>query len=132
MKHCATCRCRPSAAAADTHTFQVVTEQGDLVLGTDDWAEAEQVRIDAQQKNRRLLSIRGVHPSHDWQTNAPGHFYGRKCSRCGAPDNGCFASHMPCGYDSGGTAFVTTLANEWARRKATSEADAARDATNAI
>jgi hypothetical protein len=96
---------QPGHPSGGGRAFKVVRRIGKrrvVVLETDDGMEAEVVRTrlldEFRSANRRpfdwdySLRIEGVDPSHDG--NGTG-----TCQRCGAPlDNGCFSSHLPCGF----------------------------------
>lgn len=87
-------------------TFRVMDGQT-VVLETDDWVAAERKAVDALREFRpRVLSIRGTHPTHDWDDQHP-----RRCRACGGWDNGSYGSHAPCGYEFDGP-LLTALARE--------------------
>lgn len=82
----------------------------ELVLETDDWVDAEWAAHEALSRpgsDRRLLRVDGVHPTHQYSSRG----WQATCLRCGAPDNGCYASHAPCGYVFDGS-LVTALRRE--------------------
>lgn len=83
-------------------TYREVIE---VILETDDWMEAERTHI--ATRSRQLhgrderIELVGTHPTHA--------FEGGRCSTCRVPDNGCYASHAPCGFDFGGHSLIATL-----------------------
>lgn len=100
---------------ADQHAFRVVqmvpviTYREQVLLKTDDWLEAEEkvserMRLTPDSMRQDLPRIVGTHPSHDWQ--------GRRCTRCGAFDNGSYSSHAPCGFDFKGRPLLD-LIDDW-------------------
>lgn len=85
----------------------------EVVRETDDWIEAEDTYREAvfsrrAEHRRDQVKMAGTHPTH---SIVEGH-----CEACGAPDNGCYKIHAPCGYDFGGRAFLTVLEDEKAAR----------------
>lgn len=91
--------------------FVIVADDGVPLFGTDDWIDAEATVEAAWQENpHRRLRIRGTHPTHKL-VSAAGQNLGCAlvCAICGAPDNGCYAIHMPCGYNDQGRPFYAVL-----------------------
>jgi hypothetical protein len=104
--------------------FVVSDPRGRVILATDDWVEAERVRMNAFYKNYPSLMYRiaGTHPSHEWADDVllPGEpefmRANGRCRKCGSPQGGCHMSHAPCGYAFDGAAWVTIIARELAAR----------------
>lgn len=88
-----------------------------VLLETDDWVDAE-VRSAPQRWRSKdePVSIRGTHPTHDWDDQHP-----RRCRKCDGWDNGSYGSHAPCGYDFGGMSLVGALERELAARSGTDQ-----------
>ncbi len=79
-----------------------------VVLETDDWVEACSRAL--TRKPGESLRVLGTHPSHTWVA--------RRCTTCGAWDNGSYGSQAPCGYDFRGQSLVTTIDRELQTRQA--------------
>ena len=97
-----------------THTFRVVNALAHrglwVVLETDDWVEACSRALTRNWKPGEWLSVEGTHPSHTWVA--------RRCTTCGAWDNGSYGSQFPCGYDFRGESLVNTIDRELQARQA--------------
>jgi hypothetical protein len=77
-------------------TRLVLAFRVEVLLETEDGLEAEVFVHDwyaahPQEPAHLLPHIEGAHASHRVDRR------GGKCEVCGAPDNGCFAIHLPCG-----------------------------------
>lgn len=92
-----------------TSQFTVVGAAGFVWFETDDWVAAERYASDAL-KRREVLFVRGTHPTHTWAE--------KRCTGCGAWDNGSYGSHAPCGYDWSSDSLISALDREEAARVA--------------
>lgn len=92
-------------------TFEVVENHRRVILRTDDWVEAELASSGKNWTRYTMLTIRGTHPSHDWDDQYP-----RRCRKCAGWDNGSYPSHAPCGYDFAGGSLAAALEREVASR----------------
>lgn len=100
-------------------TFRVGVKPAAPELVTDDWVEAERYASDALNGHpSRVLSVFGTHPTHDFGPPLRAGFRDptRTCRGCGIPDNGCYGSHAPCGYDFEGRSLLAALDIEEAKR----------------
>jgi hypothetical protein len=87
----------------------VIHRRSRVVLRTDDGIEAEAYRI-ANSKpysdHGPHLRVRGVDPSHLLGEDG-------RCSTCNVPlDNGCYGSHLPCGFNTEGHSLMS-IVHEW-------------------
>jgi hypothetical protein len=110
--------------APATTVFIVTTETNQLVLETDDWVDAQAAAL-YKPGDRGLRHVRGVHPSHVWDSDRSTqltYFAGncRRCTKCGGWDNGSYGSQAPCGYDWRGGSLVAAVERELALRVAAS------------
>jgi hypothetical protein len=90
----------------------------EVLAETDDWVEAELAYKAGYERQPRdvRVTIEGEHPSHSFQPDTrPGVRSALACSSCGAPKNGCFKSHAPCGYETSGP-IIAILEREAAAR----------------
>lgn len=81
-----------------------------VLLETDDWVAAQACYLE-WHKSGSLRSVRGTHPSHQWDGQRP-----RRCTACGGWDNGSFGSQAPCGYDWGSDSLMSAVKRELAAR----------------
>lgn len=83
-------------------TYREVIE---VVLETDDWMEAHRAVIAARPRfdprRDERVELQGTHPTHAFKDG--------RCSTCGIPNNSCYASHAPCGFDFEGHSLLTIL-----------------------
>lgn len=82
----------------DPQAFTVTLTQDrstKVLLCTDDWLEAHAFVRNMTMPTNGLVSIKGVHPTHDFVT-AQGE---KRCHQCGAYGNGSYGSQAPCGFD---------------------------------
>jgi hypothetical protein len=101
---------RELAAQRALTVFTVETDDRRIVLGTDDWVDAQAAAI--YRGRGPLLYVRGTHPSHEWDAQAP-----RRCVKCQGWDNGSYGSQAPCGYDFGGASLVSAIERELESRR---------------
>jgi hypothetical protein len=91
--------CSPRRQSIQTHRPFTVTLTQDrstnVLLCTDDWLEAHAFVRNMTMPTNGLVSIKGVHPTHDFVT-AQGE---KRCHQCGAYGNGSYGSQAPCGFD---------------------------------
>lgn len=81
--------------------FTVVDDRGNVVLETDDWVAAVEAGLTTNWPRGGRRFVRGTHPTHHWGPPYPGQDPpdARRCTACGAWDNGSYGSQGPCGYN---------------------------------
>ena len=126
----------PRERAADV-AFRVVrrdpySNRQSVVLATDDGIEAEAFVIDLRKRERQTnrtwdhsLRILGYDPTHTDDGNGC-------CRTCDMPlTNGCYGSHLPCGFDKQGRALVSII-EDWRAAQMSHDTSSSTDAPKSV
>lgn len=103
-----------------TAAFRVLHD-GVVVLETDDWVEAGAAALTPWPYGVAYVKLEGTHPTHTWDTAA------KRCTSCGAWDNGSYGSQSPCGYDWSSDSLVSAIERERAARVASTRSTMKRE-----